>query len=55
MGMNIQNTRQIISGFLMVALSTAIFTACSKDDDATAKANMKFTITVKTEQILMIR
>jgi hypothetical protein len=46
MGMNIQNTRQIISGFLMVALSTAIFTACSKDDDATAKANMKFTITV---------
>ncbi|WP_185289966.1 hypothetical protein [Chryseobacterium lactis] len=44
--MNIQNTRQIISGFLMVALSTAIFTACSKDDDATAKANMKFTITV---------
>jgi hypothetical protein len=46
MGINIQNTRQIISGFLMVALSTAIFTACSKDDDATAKANMKFTITV---------
>lgn len=45
--MNIQNTRQIISGLLMAGLLGIVFTACSKDDDPMeAKANMKFTVTV---------